>query len=644
MKTALYSQAKALAYLKKMQAADGSFLGEASLHMHNFDHSRIHYTSFFTSLIICGLTDIKGSAAITQKAAKFLLTQKSADWSWNYWITGSPDDQTRPYPDDLDDTSCALSALCLTFPKTVDGAVLGNFARQLISQETAVGGPYTTWLVQPAAAETWRDVDCAVNANIGYFLSLHNVTVPGLTSYIESLLTASNLASRYYIGVIPTLYFIARWYKGPAQVKLRDLLTQQLDNDEHFTDPLAQALLLSAGCRADIAKVKLAGAYQRLIELYRGDHWDASALYNEPPVDGKNYYAGSTSLTTALAIEALELFETLSTTEAKMPATAKPIIVPDLPAGNDLRSNYTSLIRGVINADVHNEITRIGTVIAQACGAQLTPAQLSHFNRASVNGWAAYSIYDDIIDGQVDPALVGAANTAQRRMLHHFYEALPDNSQYRQLVARTMDGIDAANTWEAVRARAKVADGIISVARLPHYGSYRQLARRSWGHTLAPIGILVTIGFAATGTEVAQLNRFFRHYIIARQLNDDAHDWEDDLKAGILTAVVVQLLDDASMSPPVQINLANDLDSLKTCFWNHTILSVTADIAHHCRAARKALAACDYITEPKVLSGWISNLEQSADAALYERQEAKAFMKHYAGSPKSKVTGRSSAS
>ncbi|MDB5176260.1 MAG: hypothetical protein JWM81_1118 [Candidatus Saccharibacteria bacterium] len=644
MKGASYSRPKALAYLKKMQAADGSFLGQASQHTHNFSQSRVHYTSFFTSLIVCSLAEIKGASSITQKAATFLLTQKSADWSWNYWITGSPDDQKRPYPDDLDDTACALSALYLTVPRTVDGAVLGNFARQLISQETAVGGPYTTWLVQPAAEETWRDVDCAVNANIGYFLSLHNVTVPGLTSYIESLLSSDKLQSRYYIGALPTLYFIARWYKGPAQAKLRQLIAQQLHNEQYASDPLALALLLAAGCRADISKVKLAGVYHLLLGLYQQDHWAASALYNEPPVDGKNYYAGSTALTTALALEALDLFETLSTTEVETPPALKPIIVPDLPAGSDLRSNYASLIRGVITADVHNEVTRIGTVIAQACGARLAPAQLSHFNRASVNGWAAYSIYDDIIDGQVDPALVGAANAAQRRMLHHFNAALPDNPQYAQLVARTMDGIDAANTWEAVRARAKVADGIVSLARLPHYGSYRQLARRSWGHILAPIGVLVSLGYAASGNEVTQLCRFFRHYIIARQLNDDAHDWEDDLRAGIITAVIVQLLDDAGLSPPVQMTLSRDLDSLKACFWNYTILSVTADIAHHCSAARKALAACAFIVEPKVLEGWISNLEQSADAALHERQEAKAFMQHYAGETNKKASVRSTAS
>ncbi len=65
-------------------------------------------------------------------------------------------------------------------------------------------------------------------------------------------------------------------------------------------------------------------------------------------------------------------------------------------------------------------------------------------------------------------------------------------------MVRTLDTVDAANTWEYLHARATVNNNVITYISLPDYGDYRQLAERSWGHMLAASGVLCLAGYDLT--------------------------------------------------------------------------------------------------------------------------------------------------
>jgi geranylgeranyl pyrophosphate synthase len=160
---------------------------------------------------------------------------------------------------------------------------------------------------------------------------------------------------------------------------------------------------------------------------------------------------------------------------------------------------------------------------------------------------------------------------------------------------------------------------------LPQYGDYTQLAERSWGHTLTASGVLMAAGSAPASQELVQLQRFFRHFLIARQLNDDAHDWEDDLRCGHITAVVALLLGSESHKG-IRLKLANHIGSLRERFWEETIVQVTQLIQEHIGTAREALAACPAIQHPEQLLSWIDKLERSAQAVIDGRTEAKRFI------------------
>jgi hypothetical protein len=299
--------APALRYLALQQAASGRFTGRTSNKADDFSTALPQPTPFYTSLIVACIRDIPGSEKMIAKAANYLLSQRSPTWSWNYWQRDTAACRRQPYPDDLDDTACALVALHFARPSVIDGSVLAQYARQLIAGETQPGGPYNSWLTDINLSPQWHDVDIAVNANIGYFLALQNATLPGLEQYITTAIHDGAFCSSYYIGEIPSWYFMSRWYRGPARPQLTQLVQQALGHKTWHKRPLMMALLISAACHLDVPPAVIKPAVTCLLLLRSNDHWRAEALYGEPG----EQFAGSDALTTAFAVEALHLFNQL---------------------------------------------------------------------------------------------------------------------------------------------------------------------------------------------------------------------------------------------------------------------------------------------------------------------------------------------
>src|SRR5688572_7562400 len=125
-----------LPWLALQQSSDGSFSGQASTAVRPFEPAREHQTVFFTALILACLEAVEGGEPIVGPAVKFLKREQSDIGSWNYWQRDSGIATDYPYPDDLDDTACALLALTIHDPEYVDGKLLARLAKLLIATET----------------------------------------------------------------------------------------------------------------------------------------------------------------------------------------------------------------------------------------------------------------------------------------------------------------------------------------------------------------------------------------------------------------------------------------------------------------------------------------------------------------------------
>ena len=218
-------------FLKKQQLADGSFLSYSSPDMHDFSHAQPYRTIFTTALILSSLQHYNDpiSIPIKQKSAHYLLSQKSDNWTFNYWQKSVPEYTQLPYPDDLDDTCCALAALQHYDAKIISGEVLAKIVHILTELEIQEGGPYKTWITQRDVDPIWQDVDVAVNSNIAYFLSLQDIELPNITGLIEQVISRKKYESPYYPTPYPIIYFISRWYTGSKKKQLTKFLLDNRD-------------------------------------------------------------------------------------------------------------------------------------------------------------------------------------------------------------------------------------------------------------------------------------------------------------------------------------------------------------------------------------------------------------------------------
>ncbi|MBU4421375.1 hypothetical protein L6259_01795 [Candidatus Parcubacteria bacterium] len=640
-------------FLSKKQEPDGDFLSLSTPSLRDFDEPKIYHSPFPASLILACLNALSETPELKElkrKTAQFLLSQKSEHWSWNYWTRDSEQFKEKPYPEDMDDTFCALSALAGYNPKLFDGKTLAQIIMLLTATEVKEGGPYRTWLVSPDAPEIWRDVDLAVNSNIAYFLSLQDVFLNNLVSLIEQTIEKEKYISPYYPSEYPIIYFISRFYRGSKQKQITDYLLSRQDADNKWENPLYTALAVSAllnfGCNKNILEKSIL----YLTGEYQNGAWPAYAFCIDPSLGGNKYYAGSPALTTAFCLEALSKYSE-EDGKKNIPQNARNISDKKAKKDyltiaskakerfSDFEDNFKKLalntLSRIIKKDKDKQVVLLPYFFKLALGKEGEKIDLSlliQLGLANLWGWIAYTIYDDFLDEEGDPRLLSLANVALRELSIIFKSTLPKNKEFQSFWQNTLDKIDAANVWETTNCRLKIdKSNLIIPSPLPDFGDYSKLAERSIGHFLGPAAILFSLGYKKDSPEIKNLSTFFHHYIIARQLNDDAHDWEDDLKKGQLTGAVSLTIKKWQDKHPTKkrINIKNDLSELQQIFWNETIAETCYEIKKQVALARECLEKNAIIQKPAKFFEILRVIESSADQALKEQKETVEFLKTY---------------
>lgn len=289
-------------------------------------------------------------------------------------------------------------------------------------------------------------------------------------------------------------------------------------------------------------------------------------------------------------------------------------------------------------------------------GEKITDETVAEMGLANIFFWTAFIIYDDFWDKDeaADPKLLPIANVFARHYTDYFSAILlarqslavpsvalakdrgvggPQETGFRQFFHTLMDNLDAANAWETEHCRARVENNIFYIPHtLPKYEDYENKFRPASGHILGSVALLVKQGFALDGSEVAYLVDYFRHYLVAMQLNDDAHDWEEDLARGHLSTVVVMLLSDLKKSGwhKSSIDLSADLPELRKIFWFNIIPRYVEDVLLHTTRSREALQKLRGVLENlESLERVIIRNENVAKEAQKECMDSEALLKEY---------------
>lgn len=552
---------KGINYLAKNQEEDGGFLSLSSPNPHDFSLARKFHTLFPVALILSSLNKLPdgvGGKTIRKKAVQFLLTQKSPYWTFNYWQRDSREARKMPYPDDLDDTSCALAAIFEYDKKLINAKALTNILAVLTALEEKEGGPYRTWLVDERGGEEWKDIDLVVNCNVAYFLSLQEVSLKSINKFVEQAIETKKYHSRYYPSFYPIAYFISRFYKGKKKRELAECILSKREANYKWENPLFTALAVSSLLNLGFSSSDLEKSIEYILGEQGNGSWKPYALYPDPVISGKLYYCGSRALTTAFCIEALGKFSARSEsvrksrkaeTDGDQKRMRKKIVaITDQRFSNlhsELTEKFLAVRKKILKGDKTNQVTLLPYYVQKSLGNN-KPADenvLAELGAAGLYGWMAYTIYDDFFDGEGDPEVLSLANICLRELTSIYCDNFAKDEKFLRFFRNTMDRIDSANAWEVSNCRAQLTGSSLTIPdRLPEFGKLERLANRSIGHALGPVAVLYLDTGNIESPDVKNLMAFFENYIIARQLNDDAHDWEDDLKRGQLSPTVVAVL------------------------------------------------------------------------------------------------------
>ncbi len=302
-----------------------------------------------------------------------------------------------------------------------------------------------------------------------------------------------------------------------------------------------------------------------------------------------------------------------------------------------LRERAKSAIEKTIhgNRDKQMSLMAYYTKISLGKSGESIPDEMvADIGLANIFFWTAFIIYDDFWDRDeaADPRLLPIANIFARHYID-FFIALPDDKEFRPFFHDLMDKLDGSNAWEVENCRAKVEGSIFHIpATLPDFGDYENKYRPASGHILSSVAVLTQFGKELKTEDWGNIVSYFKHYLVAMQLNDDAHDWEEDLQRGHLSTVVTILLNDLKNSSwkKQTIDLSTDLPEIRKIFWFTTMPQYVKIVLAQTDTSRKALRSISIIKEPDLLERIITTTENVARQAERESVDSGALLKEYA--------------
>lgn len=576
-------------------------------------------------------TDNPEARSIRMRVSEYLLSQRAAEWTFNYWDANSPHYTALAVPNDLDDTFCALSVLHDMQPELFDGDVLAQIVTQLCSVETVPGGPYNTWYT---GDKKWADVDPVVNANIHYFLQKQNVVLEKLNSYLTRALH-DRVPSNYYPSQVVVDYFLVKSLIGHPPTDMLNILLVELKKDKNT---LELAMLVSTLLRLGVDTSEVSESINWIIKAQKSDgSWPAYGLYIDARLTSGDEYAGSPELTTAYCVEAITLYVNARKSVLMIGVPKKGLLIARIHTEISMlpsiamRAEIMYSLNDVLSGSSERNIIELPYVMADVLKKQkIDPANLEELATMSVWGWLAYTMQDDCMDDEYQPEKIPAINFCTRKLSQCLTDITLDNHEFKEQVRTILNRQDEANAWELRNCRVQTArEGYIELIKLPDYGDGAQLAHRSLGHTISALGALYAAGYTAQSAEYAAIQSFMHYYLIARQISDDAHDWEEDLAKGHINFVAsgmlqYYVLQNPSLSIPIEFSA--HIDALRRILWDYHIIDMTNLILKHLERARQAIRVVSDSINCERLENLLAPIEASAQKSLIDRQKALDFI------------------
>jgi hypothetical protein len=245
---------------------------------------------------------------------------------------------------------------------------------------------------------------------------------------------------------------------------------------------------------------------------------------------------------------------------------------------------------------------------------------INKLGRANICLWRALNIYDDFLDGAGQPAKLPLANLYYRRWLKIHY-GLGLTKKFYQLLDQLTNDLDQANRQETLNRREIIdRTGLIKPQSYPQFSNFNDLARKSLPLSLGPIAILFQLNVDNQAARIQKTLNFFRSALAAKQLADDAQDWLDDLRHGLVTPANALILE-AAAQRQITLDVKQDLETAYLLFANYAAPRLSAQLSQLCCQTKAAAAQIGLGPRSALVQGIIGPLENG----LNETAKFKAY-------------------
>jgi len=227
--------------------------------------------------------------------------------------------------------------------------------------------------------------------------------------------------------------------------------------------------------------------------------------------------------------------------------------------------------------------------------------------------WLSQSLYDDIVDKQRSPEYIPMAVFLTNLGLELFDEILPNTPIAREALSRA----STALYWEISHCQKESLAKALSAELLPNYGDHTVLGEKLSGYSLAPVTLLLLSGFSIGSREVEVTRTFFEKYSVARQLNDDAHDWLSDLDQGKINSVSALVL---------KAYPNESKKYLQKIFWREISLTVFQLIETILQEANRCIEEMNFLGNTQHLTKMLTDAKESIIKGRTERKKVLEFI------------------
>ena len=490
--------------------------------------------------------------------------------------------------------------------------------------ESASGGPYKTWYTN-IADKKWQDVDIAVNANIAHFLSLKGIKLPNLEKFFVEKLKG-DFKSPYYPSEIPLLYFISKSASNYAEdSEIRKLLLEKINKylkkEKSERTLMNNALCLSSLVRLGASREQIHTLRDEVLDQSKKEDCQVEPFCLDPERNGVTYFCGSKALTASFIIEALSLCRETR----KYYKKEKDRIEVAIKRAEEILP--THVIQNALGK-LEKEIILYPFILTNTLRAKVTSVfyrTADDLAYANLIGWVAYKIIDDIIDEGKSTNLLPLANKALREV-NRVYFTILKKPEHQKFFKEIMDDMDDAQREEMEES----VDGYqqASSRHLPLFSDeetmLQRLGRKSLGHALPTIVLVLLSKQNTSSATMKAVVLFWKNYLTAKQLSDDAHDWKEDFKKGISNSTLFYIQN----SKHFKKEKASDISHLNEIFWSETMTAIAEKIQAHADVALLNIKRQKCFKDIEFFTELVEKIKRDAQNAIKERKEILEYQAH----------------